>query len=232
MTEFLNDYGIVCGVGVLCFLELLTRAMLSHTYRRLIKAAKDMGHSEHRLMRSLRIKFETCYQLQIGVPNVQVFVDKYLSHYRVLGLHLKTWDVFCGQCMLVTMAGSLAAGIWGMFGGFDEKMIFLSFFAGVAGNGFMLLVDSLFGIHNKRELLRIDMMDYMENIYKPRMENETFHTEEMEEYQREYFTEKVENPQNVVSLIPKSREQKREISMEFTKEEEAVIRDVIREYMG
>lgn len=232
MTELLNHYGIVYGVVLLCFLEIIAKGMLSHTYKRLMNAAKDMGHSEHRLMKSLRVKFETCYKLKIGVSNVDIFVEKYLRHYRVMGLHLKTWEAFCNQCMLLAMIGSLGGGIWAMIQGLNQRVIFLSLFAGILGNGIILLFDGLYGVQNKRELLRIDMMDFLENIYKPRLENETFHSQMMEEYQQEYFDKDADKIAKVVNLVPREEEQGPELSIDFTKEEEEVIRDVIREYMG
>lgn len=231
MTEFMNHYGIVYGVLLICALEVLLKGILSHTYRRLIRAAKDMGRSEHRLMKSLRVKFEACYRLKIGVPNVNIFVEKYLRHYRVLGLHLRTWEALCNQCMLLTMMGSLGGGILAMIKGLEQGVIFSSLFAGILGNGVILLFDGIYGVHNKRELLRVDMMDFLENIYKPRLENETFHSQMMEEYQHEYFDDDIEKAAKVVNLVPKE-ELKPEVPIEFTKEEEEVIRDVIREYMG
>lgn len=234
MREFLNDNGAVYGVAALCILEILIKGMLSHTYKRLLKAAEDMGHSEHRLMKSLRMKFETCYKLKIGVPNVEIFVEKYLRHYQLLGLRLKTWEVFCNQCMLLAMIGSLGFGIWAMILDLDPKIIFSSLFAGVLGNGIILLFDGMFAISGKRELLRIDMMDYLENVLKPRLENETFHSQMLEEYQQEYFDfdKEEEQPAKVVNLIPKEEEKMPEVSIDFTKEEEEIIREVIREYLG
>lgn len=230
MTEFMSRYGIVYGVLLVCTLEIIVKGMISHTYGRLIRAARDMGRSEHRLMKSLRVKFETCYRLKIGVSNVNVFVEKYLRHYRVLGLHLKTWEALCNQCMLIAMMGSLGGGIWAIIQGLEQEVIFSSLFAGILGNGVILLFDGIYGIHNKRELLRVDMMDFLENIYKPRLENETFHSQMLEEYRQEYFDDEAAKAAKVVNLVPKEEEP--EVPIEFTKEEEEVIRDVIREYMG
>lgn len=118
-----------------------------------------------------------------------------------------------------------------MIKGLEQGVIFSSLFAGILGNGVILLFDGIYGVHNKRELLRVDMMDFLENIYKPRLENETFHSQMMEEYQHEYFDDDIEKAAKVVNLVPKE-ELKPEVPIEFTKEEEEVIRDVIREYMG
>ena len=64
---------LIIGFGFLCF---VIKLFVSRMYRRLIRAAGQMGKSEHPLMKMLLKKFETCYQLKMGVENVEIFVDK------------------------------------------------------------------------------------------------------------------------------------------------------------
>ncbi len=231
MTEFLNTYGTAYVVTLLCLLQILTKWMTGHTYKRLLRAAKDMGHTKHPFMKSLCMKFETCYKLKIGVPNVGTYVEKYLCQYRVLGLRLHTWDTFCNQCMLLAMTGSLCAGMGAIVLNLSRGVIFVNLFAGVLGSGLVLLCDNLFGIQNKRNLLRLEMMDYLENIFKPRLENETFHSQMLDEYQRQYFEDEKSEKEKVVSLPERELAHKKIQGVEVTKEEEEVILDVLREYM-
>ena len=67
---------IIAGLGIL---SVLTKFIVSRVYKHLIRAAGHMGKSEQPLMKMLLHKFETCYQLKMGVENVEVFVDKYLN---------------------------------------------------------------------------------------------------------------------------------------------------------
>lgn len=231
MIWYLEHFGIVYTVEFVCLLEILVKGVIHRTYCRLGKAAGNIGRSEHRLMKALRVKFDTCYQLKIGVPNVEVFVEKYLRHYRVLGLHIQTWETFCNLCMLLAMMFSLGGGIFTLYLGMEPEVVFLSLGSGIAGIGVTLLFDCLFGLSEKRELLRVDILDFLENIYKPRLENETFHSQMMAEYQQEYFDEP-ERDRKVVSLNSREEVRPANVPIEFTKEEEEVIREVIREYMG
>lgn len=231
MLWFLEHYGIVYVVAALCLLEVVIKGIVHRTYCRLERAAGNIGKSEHRLMKALRVKFDTCYQLKIGVPNVEIFVEKYLRHYKVFGMYIHTWESFCNLCMLLAMLFSLGGGIFTLYLGLSQEVVFLSLGCGVAGNGIILLFDCLYGVNNKRELLRVDILDFLENIYKPRLENETFHSQMLAEYQQEYFEEKGQGGK-VVSLSGREEGNLSEYPIEFTKEEEEVIRDVIREYMG
>lgn len=46
MVEFIKHYGTVYVTAFFCVMEILAKGMLSHTYKRLIQAASDMGRSD------------------------------------------------------------------------------------------------------------------------------------------------------------------------------------------
>ena len=223
---------IIIGVALLCLFSLCIKIMLNHTYNRLLRAADDLGHSNHRLMKTLCMRFETCYQLKIGVPNVSLFVEKYLRHYRILGIHIKAWEHIHMLCIILVMAGSMGNSIWNMMQGREARMVFLPLLTGITGTGILFVLDFLFNIESKWQMLKVDVTDYLENICKPRMENETFHPAELHEYQEKYFSDE----DKVVHFEAKTGEEskmKRESpDITFTKEEEEVIREVIHEYLG
>lgn len=232
MTELIQRQIVVMGVAGVCLLYFLVKLALRHTYKRLLKAARDMGHSQHRLMKTLCKKFDTCYQLKIGVPNVSLFVEKYLRHYRVLGIHLKTWENVTNLCVVFVMVSSMGSGIWAMMHDMPSATVFFQLLSGVIGTGLLLLLDYIWNTGNQWDLLVVDITDYLENICKPRMENETFHPLEVEQYRREYFEEDGDALGKVVNLVPKEKDMVTAEDIAFTKEEENVIREVIQEYLG
>lgn len=232
MTDIIQKQMIAMGVAGICLLCFLVKMILRYTYKRLIKEARDMGHSSHKLMKTLRLKFETCYQLRIGVPNVTLFVEKYLRHYRVMGIHLRTWENFTSLCVVLVMVSSMAGAIWAMMHGLPSGIVFFQLLAGVLGTGVLLLCDYVWNTGNQWELLLVDVTDYLENICKPRLENETFHPVEVEKYRKEYFDKEQDALHKVVNLVPKERDPVTAGDIEFTPEEEVVIREVIQEYLG
>ncbi len=233
MTDFLSEFGMVDVTVGLCLLGGLVKGMLSHTYTRLVRASRDIGHSRHRLMKNLCNKFNTCYQLKIGVPDVPVFVEKYLRHYTLLGVRLRVWEALGQFLMLASMILSFGGAVCSMAWNLNADIVYATLFAGIMGNGMLLLIDCLFHLSEKKDLLRVDIVDYLENVYKPRLENETFHPEIVEKYQQEYFEPEVEPDRQgkVVNLMPRELESREPVPVEFTKEEEKIIRDVLREYM-
>lgn len=98
--------------------------------------------------------------------------------------------------------------------------------------GVLLLIEYIANTSNLFDMLQVDITDYLENICKPRLENELFHAEHLSEYQREYFDE---TPEQKVVDFSRKRMEPAELTADdltFTKEEESVIREVIQEYLG
>ena len=232
MTELIQKQMVAMGVAGVCLLYFLVKMIVRHTYKKLIRASRDMGHSKNKLMKTLRMKFDTCYQLKIGVPNVSLFVEKYLRHYRLLGVYLKTWENFTNLCVIFVMVSSMGSGIWAMMHELPSGTVFFQLLTGVVGTGFLLLCDYLWNTANQWDTLVVDITDYLENICKPRLENETFHPVDVEKYRKEYFEEGQQTLNKVVNLVPKEEDPVTMKDIEFTPEEEDVIREVIQEYLG
>lgn len=216
----------IMGLGVFCF---LVKFFVSRIYKRLIRASVQMGKSDHPLMKMLLKKFETCYQLKMGVENVEIFVDKYLNSYKVAGLHLYTWEVLGDVVFGITLLASLLANMY--IAVMETSRITMAQFllVGIAVCGIIILEDVVLNLRFCRKRLMVEIRDYLENIYKPRLENKVFKTEEMKEYQREYFDE--ERAQLEELLSQKQQEDEPSVKLQFTKEEEAVIEEVLKEYM-
>ena len=208
---------VIIGFGFLCF---VIKLFVSRMYRRLIRAAGQMGKSEHPLMKMLLKKFETCYQLKMGVENVEIFVDKYLNSYRAAGVHLYTWEVLGDVMFGITLLTSLLANLYIAVLDSDRRIMMEFLFVGIAICGIIILEDICLNLRFRRKRLLVEVRDYLENIYKPRLENQVFKHEEMEEYHREYFEEERAQLEELLSM---KQEEEPPVKIEFTKEEEAVI---------
>lgn len=221
---------IIIGLGVFC---LLFKSAVSHMYVRLIKEAGKMGKSEHRLMKMLLTKFETCYQLKMGVENVEIFVDKYLNAFRICGIYLSTWEVVGDVIFGITLLLSLLANLYITIMQYERRIMMDFLLAGIAVCGVVILEDMILNLRFKKKRLMVEIQDYLENIYKPRLENQIFHGEEMEKYHREYFDEQRIQPEELLSDGNEKEPTDSEpiLRIEFTKEEEAVIQEVLKEYM-
>lgn len=79
---------IVIALGIFTAIGILSKCIVNAILSRLLRAAGNMNKSTHPLMRLVRAKFEHACMVSEKVENVEVFVDKYLYGYKVLGIRL------------------------------------------------------------------------------------------------------------------------------------------------
>ncbi len=175
---------IILGI---CSIGILIKFILSMKYRLLIRASKRMGTSKNRLMRVLRLKFETCYKLNIGVNNVDTFVDKYVYRYRFCGILLYTWETISGEIIILSVLSGSIFSILGLLEKCGRNEILSTFIAGVLGALVLISYDHFVNLNVKRKVLKVNIRDYLENFLKSRLENGEFSSELLEQYRKEYM---------------------------------------------
>lgn len=214
-------------IAVFLFLAILNRMIVAGGYRRLLRQAEDMANSSHPLMKILKRKFDTCYELRLGVNNVDTFVDKYVYKHKILGIYLYTWENLCGQSFVLIMLISISFGTLAV--GYDcgKTAILSTLLTGIGACIVLFLLDSICNFSVKRDVLKVHIIDYLENICKPRLEKEIFYPEQQKKYQEEYFEEQIKASEEETSKKNKTNE----LKFEFTKEEQSIIEDVIKQYL-
>lgn len=202
---------------------ILSKLVLDIGYHRLLKESERIGSSENKLMKTIRLKFETCYKIKIGVNNVDIFVDKYVYNYKICGISLYTWENLCGQlitlCALIALGGGLGAYLTKC----GENIVLSTLLAGAIAAVLLIAFEYLLNLPGKRTLLRVNMKDYLENNLKAKLENTYFTPEELEEYCNSYFNEK-EKKQEPEAIV---EEQVQAADSESQK----IIDDILREYL-
>ena len=238
-------------IAVFFAFGVLGRFIVAGGYRKLIRQAEDMAKSSHPLMKILKIKFDTCYELKLGVNNVDTFVDKYVYKHKIMGIYLYTWENLCGQSFVFIML--LSTGFGTLAVGYDcgKVAILSTLLVGIGACALLFFIDGICNFSVKREILKIHIKDYLENIYKPRLEKETFYPEKQKEYQEAYFDERIGDAEEDADSLIRAAEtlatsyteeqleqrqsenqQKDKLKFEFTKEEQSIIVDVIKQYLA
>ena len=78
-TIFKEEKVITAGILVFLCLSVLVRLMLAWMYHTMIRETDNMATTGNRLLKQCKVKFANCYQLNGGVSNIPVFVDKFLN---------------------------------------------------------------------------------------------------------------------------------------------------------
>lgn len=181
MKSIIEQYMLVYGMIVLGIIGILLKVIVSGVYNHLIHASDKMGNSDNKLMKLIKLKFETCYQLQIGVHNVETFVDKYVYRYRVMGILLTTWENLSVQILVLSMLYGTAIVVSSIVAGVSQDVLFIHFFTAIAVCAVLVLMDSINNLSVKRRRLQINIIDYLDNYLKVRLENEMMQTDHAED---------------------------------------------------
>lgn len=187
MKELLESYDLLFFLLAVTALSLLLKMVGYILYHRLLWDSGQMGTTQNKWMKAMMLKFEAYYKLRLSVHNVENFVDHYLYHYRFLGMSLQTWEnlgkYFTGVLVACAALGAIAGGYYGM----SSDWYFISGFVVAVLLCVQGAAEVFFNMPGCHKLFRIQLIDYMENTMRARLENEYFNQEATKEYQMEYF---------------------------------------------
>ena len=194
MKEILKNYDVFYFMMAVAVVFLLLKGIGVLLFRKLLRESGQMATTGNRWMKSMMAKFEAYYKLRISVHNVENFVEHYLYSYRFLGISLESW-ANAGWYGLAAVTGTgVLAALGGLYYGLSDQWFLL---LGMTGAGLFCIYGAaeLF-LHSQRHsrMLRVQLVDYMENTMRAKLENEYLHEEESRQYQMEYFRAEDEKP--------------------------------------
>lgn len=162
---------MVVSVGIFGFmgLSLLTRIIIGSLYQTMIRESENMSATEHKLLKQCKCKFANCYQLNMGVSNVSVFVDKFLNRLSCGPFSYDMLYHMSGQSMLLAV---ICAGI-GVYRGIMRGLmlgdILPYYIVSFAGIYLYFSVSAVVDIKSRKRILKVNLVDYLENHLAVRM---------------------------------------------------------------
>ncbi len=93
MLENIFYSGVIYYVmGGIIIGGVISKVITTLTFGKLLKESSRMGKSVHSFMKLVRAKYEHACMVNDYVENVEVFLEKYLHEYHVLGIPLYGWQ--------------------------------------------------------------------------------------------------------------------------------------------
>lgn len=212
-------YGIITA-GVL---GLLSAVLTDLYYRVIVRDLKRVRKPKGKWMRSFIAELDNRKMLQQEMQNADAFIRSRLSQGKVCGISIGSLHSFSN---LMTFAVAVLTGL-AVYATFTENMDLttrLTYLAGGASvSAILLLLPILFGIGRKNERILDSLTDYIENC-RPGQAPIT-------EKAAEPVREKEPMLDQIVAGIRQSAAAGTKFSGLLSKDEEHILREVIREYM-
>jgi hypothetical protein len=205
----------------LCVLGLLLRIIVNLVYKKLVSESdvERLSETKNKMLTRMKKKFAACYKLKIGVNNVDIFVDKSILKYRFCGLLLSTWDNAGGQVLFLNLLLVPITAVFGVTYGCGQSLILMAGAVGILSSAILIFVDKSMNISLKKNMLRLNLLEYLNNYCKVRLEN----PELVEQYRQEFnqVTEALEQTGAASALLHESKDElSRRREARLKKEEE------------
>lgn len=167
---FREEIVITVCMGLFFLSSVLCRVLLGGLYRRMIRETDNMATTENKLLRQCKLKFTNCYQMNRGIPNIPVFVDKFLSRLSVGPFSFEMLYHLSGQLMLLSVVCSGIGVCRSVIAGRMLGEILPFYIISFLELYFYFSVSTMTDIKGYRRILKINLVDYLENHLSMRMD--------------------------------------------------------------
>lgn len=163
ISEFLQQAHFIGIVFTLLVLSILCQIMIGVLFQRLLQETDNMAVTDHKLLKQCKLKFSNCYELNQGMVNIPVFVDKFLSQLRFGGLSFANMTHLSGQLMLLSVFAAGLGVCVSIIKGETLGELLPYYIVSLFGLYVYFSVSSLVDAKAKTQLLRTNLIDYLEN---------------------------------------------------------------------
>ena len=169
-TIFQEEKMISAFMGLFFVLSILTRLGLGMVYQRLIKETDNMAATENKMLKQCKLKFANCFQLNNGVANIPVFVDKFLNKLTIGHLSFDGIYHLSGQLMLLSVVCSGIGVCKSIMQGRMLGEILPFYIVSFLGLYVYFSVSTIVDVKGKRRVLKVNLVDYLENHLSARID--------------------------------------------------------------
>lgn len=149
--------------------SILMRVGLGLMYLHLIHETDNMASTRSRQLKQCKLKFANCYQLNNGMANVPVFVDKFISRMSLGPVSPHLLEHLSGQLMLLAVVSAGVGVCRSIIAGSTMGQILPFYIASMMGLYLFFSISALVDLKGKRRVLKINLVDYLENHLSGRM---------------------------------------------------------------
>lgn len=165
--EFMVPVLVLLSFSIICQISM---GVLCH---KLIWESENMSSTANKSLQQLKLKFSSCCQLHEGMANISVFVDKYMNQLKIGGFSLSVLKHLSGQLVLLSILISGIGACRGIIVGESILYIVPYYIISFLGLYCYFAISSFVDIVGKTQILRTNLIDYLENHLVNRLEQTT-----------------------------------------------------------
>lgn len=187
LQEIFEQYIFFYVMAGIFLLGVISRIIVNNSVGSLLKASKQMELGKNKVLRSMEETYLNCYQLQVGVHNVDSFVDKHVYKLKKCGIFLYTWENICGQLYLYIGLVALISVVLGVINQCGINAILYHGLIGAVSAILLITMEKAANLPEKKQILKANIKDYLENYLAVACEGENMEEEVLAQYQEIYL---------------------------------------------
>lgn len=170
LNILLEEKVITAFIFSFFLISILLQVMLCLFYENMIQETENMATTENKLLKQCKLKFSNCYQLNNGVSNIPVFVDKFLSRLALGHISFESIYHLSGQAMLLSIVGAGAGICKSIMEGRRLVDILPFYIVSLFELYLYFSLTTIFDIKGRKKTLKINLIDYLENHLSSRID--------------------------------------------------------------
>ena len=173
MFTILMEHEILTGlIFFSLFLGIICQIIPGVIYQRMISASDHMAETKNKQLKSCKEKYAGHYKLNGKMVNTGVFVDKFLQKVCIARIKLSFLNHISGQMMMLSILITGLSICLSLASGSTLFQIIPYYLVSILGMYLYFSISGMVNLQEKKEILRINLTDYLENYLAPRLETE------------------------------------------------------------
>ncbi len=168
LMEYIGT-GLVVTTIVFLLFSILCRLITGIYMNRLIRETENLAVTGNRFLVQCKTRFRNSFRLNDGIPNIPVYVDRLLEKIRIGRFTVDGLYHLSGQMMLLSVASAGLGACSAIAGGRSAAEILPFYLLCFLCLYTFFSVSGLVNLEGKRERLKVNLTDYLENHMAPRL---------------------------------------------------------------
>ena len=169
--EMLRETFFMKGFIAAIAIAVLTKIIVWVNYHRLLVSSEEMDRPKRYWIGTLKKKIENYYTLQTKVNNISCIVDKYFEADKILGINSFFLEQIPGFCAIICVGLGCLGAIRGIAMNADINFWGRNLIVGVVCGIVIFMIDYLTKMDHMKRKIKINLINYLENILPNRMLN-------------------------------------------------------------
>ena len=157
----------------LLLLSIICQIIIGVIYQNMIHEVDNMSTTKNKQLKQCKLKFANCYQLNGGIANIPVFVDKFISRLNFLHISLNSFSLLSGQLVMLSVLTSGIGICMAIVAGETLLRILPYYLVSILSLYLYFSVSGFVDSRHRKDVLKINLMDYLENHMLARLKSQT-----------------------------------------------------------